>query len=96
MLIFLDADTCVEEGGLRNIVDTYLEKDGIVSVQPFHKTKRLYEQLSCVFQCNHDGRDGRFHCHGETYVKPIGLFGPCVVMRKETLLRKWWSHYSQG
>jgi 4,4'-diaponeurosporenoate glycosyltransferase len=82
ILIFLDADTCVEEGGLRNIVATYLEKGGIVSVQPFHKTRRLYEQLSAFLNIIMMAGMGAFTVMGEL-VKPIGLFGPCIAVRKE-------------
>ncbi len=82
ILIFLDADTCVEKGGLRAIVDTYLETDGIVSLQPYHRTRRLYEQLSVFFNIIMMGAMGPFTVMGSR-IRPIGLFGPCVVMRKE-------------
>jgi 4,4'-diaponeurosporenoate glycosyltransferase len=81
ILVFLDADTCIEKGGLKNIVDTYLETDGIVSVQPYHKTRRLCEQLSVFFNIIMMGAMGPFTIMGSR-IKPIGLFGPCVVMRK--------------
>src|SRR4030042_973134 len=81
ILIFLDADTCLEKGGLRNIVDTYLETDGIASIQPYHKTRRLYEQLSLFFNIIMMGAMGPFTVMGSR-IKPIGLFGPCIVMRK--------------
>ena len=81
ILIFLDADTCLDEGGLRDIVDTYLETGGIVSVQPYHKTRRLYEQLSLFFNIIMMGAMGPFTVMGRR-IKPIGLFGPCVVMRR--------------
>jgi 4,4'-diaponeurosporenoate glycosyltransferase len=82
ILVFLDADTCVEKGGLRDIVDTYLETDGIVSVQPYHKTRRLYEQLSMFFNIIMMGAMGPFTVMGSR-IKPVGLFGPCVVVKKE-------------
>jgi 4,4'-diaponeurosporenoate glycosyltransferase len=81
ILIFLDADTCLDEGGLRDIVDTHLETGGIVSVQPYHKTRRLYEQLSLFFNIIMMGAMGPFTAMGRR-IKPIGLFGPCVVMRR--------------
>jgi 4,4'-diaponeurosporenoate glycosyltransferase len=81
ILVFLDADTCLEKGGLRDIVDTYLQTDGIVSVQPYHKTRRLYEQLSLFFNIIMMGAMGPFTVMGKR-ISPIGLFGPCVVMRK--------------
>lgn len=81
ILIFLDADTCLERGGLRDMIETYLETDGIVSVQPYHKTRRLYEQLSVFFNIIMMGAMGPFTVMGSR-IKPIGLFGPCVIMRK--------------
>lgn len=81
ILIFLDADTCLEKGGLRDIVDTYLETDGIISIQPYHKTRRLYEQLSLFFNIIMMGAMGPFTVAGNR-IKPIGLFGPCVVMTR--------------
>jgi 4,4'-diaponeurosporenoate glycosyltransferase len=81
ILVFLDADTCFEKGGLRDIVDTYLQTDGIVSVQPYHKTRRLYEQLSLFFNIIMMGAMGPFTVVGRR-INPIGLFGPCVIMRK--------------
>ena len=81
LLIFLDADTCIEKGDLRDIVETYLQTDGIVSIQPYHKTRRPYEQLSLFFNIIMMGAMGPFTVMGGR-IKPIGLFGPCVVMRK--------------
>lgn len=81
ILVFLDADTCVERNGLGDIVDTYLERDGILSVQPYHRTRRLYEQLSMFFNIIMMAAMGPFTVMGKR-LKPIGLFGPCVVMSK--------------
>jgi 4,4'-diaponeurosporenoate glycosyltransferase len=86
ILVFLDADACVEKNGLRDIVDTYLERDGILSVQPYHKTRRLYEQLSMFFNIIMMAAMGPFTVLGDR-IKPIGLFGPCVVMRKAYYLQ---------
>jgi 4,4'-diaponeurosporenoate glycosyltransferase len=82
ILVFLDADTCVEKNGLKDIVDTYLERDGILSVQPYHRTGRLYEQLSVFFNIIMMAAMGPFTVMGNR-IQPIGLFGPCVVMRKQ-------------
>ncbi len=86
ILLFLDADTYVEKDGLRDIVDTYLERDGILSVQPYHKTRRLYEQLSMFFNIIMMAAMGPFTVLVDR-IKPIGLFGPCVVMRKAYYLQ---------
>jgi len=85
VLIFLDADTCLEQGGLRNIVDTYLERGGVVSIQPYHRTVGLYEQLSAFFNTIMLAAMGAFTVLGRR-IKPIGLFGPCVVVSKDSYL----------
>lgn len=81
ILVFLDADTCLGKGGLREIVDTCLQTDGVVSVQPYHKTRRLHEQLSLFFNIVMMGAMGPFTVMGKR-ISPIGLFGPCIVMSK--------------
>ncbi len=86
ILVFLDADTCLEKGGLRDIVDTYLEADGIASIQPYHKPRKLYEQLSLFFNIVMMGAMGPFTVMGRR-IRPIGLFGPCIVMSKAYYLR---------
>ncbi len=85
VLIFLDADTCLEQGGLRSIVDAYLEREGVVSVQPYHRTGRLYEQLSAFFNVIMLGAMGAFTIMGRR-LRPIGLFGPCVVVSRQSYL----------
>lgn len=82
ILIFLDADAFIEKDGLKKIVETYVKKDGAVSIQPYHKTGRLYEQLSAFFNIIMMGAMGTFSVMGNL-IKPIGLFGPCVVMRQK-------------
>jgi len=83
ILIFLDADTFLEKDGLKRILDTYLNKDGVISIQPYHRTRRLYEQLSAFFNVIEMWAMGTFTVAG-SLIKPIGLFGPCIVMRRET------------
>lgn len=85
VFIFLDADTCIEKDGLKDIVNTYFERGGVLSIQPYHKTKRLYEQLSAFFNVIMMGAMGTFTVFGNL-LKPIGLFGPCVVMRRKYYL----------
>jgi 4,4'-diaponeurosporenoate glycosyltransferase len=85
ILVFLDADTCIEKDGLNKIVGTCLRRDGVVSIQPYHRTERLYEQLSAFFNIIVMGAMGTFTIVGNL-LKPIGLFGPCVVMRKKYYL----------
>ena len=49
VLVFLDADTEPAPGLLESLVAQQQRLGGLVSVQPFHRTERLYEQLSLLF-----------------------------------------------
>jgi len=82
ILIFLDADTVLEENGLKNIVETYVEKDGVLSIQPYHKMRELYEELSAFFNIIVMAGIGTFSVLGRR-IKPMGLLGPVVVMKKQ-------------
>ena len=49
VLVFLDADTEPAAQLLESLVAQQQRLGGLVSVQPFHRTERLYEQLSLLF-----------------------------------------------
>jgi glycosyltransferase involved in cell wall biosynthesis len=49
VLVFLDADTEPGPQFLERIVAAQQRLGGLVSVQPFHRTERAYEQLSVLF-----------------------------------------------
>ena len=85
VLVFLDADTVLEKNGLKNIIETYVEKDGVLSIQPYHKVRNLYEQLSAFFNIIVMAGIGAFTVLGRR-IKPIGLFGPVVVMKRQYYL----------
>jgi len=85
ILVFLDADTVLEKNGLKNIIETYVEKDGALSIQPYHKMRNLYEQLSAFFNIIAMAGMGAFTVLGRR-IKPIGLFGPVVVMKRQYYL----------
>jgi len=85
ILIFLDADTVLEKNGLKKIIETYVEKDGVLSIQPYHKMRKLYEQLSAFFNIIMMAGSGAFTVLGRR-IKPIGLFGQVVVMRRQYYL----------
>jgi len=85
ILIFLDADTVLEKNGLKKIIETYVAKDGVLSIQPYHKMRNLYEQLSAFFNIIMMAGSGAFTVLGRR-IKPIGLFGQVVVMRRQYYL----------
>src|SRR4030042_3034229 len=82
IFFFLDADTFLEPEGLSKIVSTYLEKGGLLSIQPFHKMKRRYERLSAIFNIITLGGMNAFTPLGPK-LKPIGAFGPCMVCSRK-------------
>ncbi len=49
VLVFLDADTEPQPPLLHNLVAALEAQGGLVSVQPYHRTERAYEQLSLLF-----------------------------------------------
>jgi len=85
ILVFLDADTVLEKNGLKNIIETYVEKDGVLSIQPYHKMRNLYEQLSAFFNIVMLAGIGAFTVLGSR-IKPLGLFGPVVAMKRQFYL----------
>lgn len=49
LLLFLDADTVLAPDALAGLLEMHDEHGGLVSVQPFHRVVRPYEQLSAYF-----------------------------------------------
>ena len=49
LLVFLDADTEPEPEFLERLLACHERLGGLVSVQPFHRTEKAYEQLSLLF-----------------------------------------------
>ncbi|MFC1893883.1 glycosyltransferase [Chloroflexota bacterium] len=82
LIIFLDADTVLEDGGLDRITSSYNKTDGVLSIQPYHKMLKLYEQLSAFFNIVLMAGMGSFTILGKI-IEPIGLFGPVIVLDKK-------------
>lgn len=82
LLLFLDADTVLEAGGLSRMVSTYEDKGGLFSVYPYHRMERPYEQLSAFFNLIAAAGSGAFTVLG-TLLKPRGAFGPCILCSRE-------------
>jgi 4,4'-diaponeurosporenoate glycosyltransferase len=82
LLAFLDADTFIEKDALDRILGNCIANDGVLSIQPYHKVFKLYEQLSAFFNLVLMAAMGSFTVLGEM-IKPIGLFGPVMVLEKK-------------
>jgi 4,4'-diaponeurosporenoate glycosyltransferase len=78
IFLFLDADTCIEAGGLQKILHAYLQQGGLLSIWPYHHMKRLYERLAALFNIIIMASMGSFTIRGAKS-RNLGAFGPCVV-----------------
>jgi 4,4'-diaponeurosporenoate glycosyltransferase len=78
LFVFLDADTCIEAGGLKKILSSYLAHGGLLSIWPYHRMRRLYERLSALFNIIIMASMGSFSIRNKK-ARSLGAFGPCVV-----------------
>lgn len=78
-LVFLDADTELGPDGLTALVDAHdrLAADGLLSVQPYHRTEQVYEQASAVANVVSMIGSGCFSPAAPT--DRAMAFGPCLV-----------------
>jgi len=82
VLVFLDADTVLEPGGLDRLVDAHRRRGGLVSVQPFHVTEQPYERLSAFFNVVSMMGVDAFTPFGSRR-PPRGAFGPALITSSE-------------
>ncbi len=88
LFIFLDADTEFEDNGLQKIMHTYMntvheddtEGGVVLSIAPYHKVKKLYEELSAVFNIITLGSMNAFTPLKS--LKTTGLFGPSLIVHR--------------
>ncbi|MGD0349132.1 MAG: glycosyltransferase [Verrucomicrobiota bacterium] len=74
LLLFLDADTWFEPGGLSRILSGYT--GGAFSVGPYHAVRKPYENLSLFFNLNMN-----------VGTVPRGLFGQMLLVERESYRR---------
>ncbi|MFO7782132.1 MAG: glycosyltransferase family 2 protein [Spirochaetia bacterium] len=82
LFVFLDADTRLEDDGLRRLIETQVVRGGFVSVQPYHRMETAYERLSAFFAFIVMGGIRAFTILGGR-LPPRGLFGPAIACRRE-------------
>jgi 4,4'-diaponeurosporenoate glycosyltransferase len=80
-LMFLDADVFFETGGFRKIMETFAAGEGTLSIQPYHRTRCRYEELSAFFNLAVMTGMGAFAAPGLRGL-PAGAFGPCLVISR--------------
>ncbi len=84
VLIFLDADTTFENDGLKKIIDTFLdfENETAMSLAPYHKVEKYYEEFSSIFNIVMMGAMNAFT---PSKIKNAdGLFGQSLIIKKDT------------
>jgi len=77
-LIFLDADTMSLPGAIKKITSCLADFKGAVSIQPYHRIKKFYENFSLFFNIILMAGIGVF-TPLQSRVRPIGAFGPCLA-----------------
>jgi len=84
ILIFLDSDTEFEKDGLQKLVDTFLnlENKSAMSVAPYHKVQKLYEEFSSVFNVVMMGAMNAFTPYKNNIAD--GLFGQSLILDRDT------------
>lgn len=85
LLLFLDADVqLVDEHSLQRIIQSFEpQQKGILSLQPYHVPKRLYENLSVVFNIIVLTGMNVFTAWRNRF-KTAGSFGPCILCDRES------------
>ena len=84
-LMFLDADVqFVTEDSLEKILSSYQKQNskGILSIQPYHKIEKKYENLSVIFNIIVLTGVNVFTIWKEKF-KTAGSFGPCILCNKD-------------
>jgi len=81
LLVFLDADTALDSGGLAALASTQDADGGLVSVMPYHVTGRPYEALAAIFNIVVVASVNEFSLLGRR-LAPTGCFGACLVSRR--------------
>lgn len=82
LLLFVDADTWFEAGGLPRILGTREVAGGVLSVGPYHAVRRPHEQWSAFFNLIMTAGIGAFTLLGER-VPPRGLFGQMLLVPRD-------------
>ncbi|MDP8954068.1 MAG: glycosyltransferase [Actinomycetota bacterium] len=77
LLVFLDADTRLEPGGLDRLRRAAALTGGLYSVQPWHEVVRPHERLAALFNLVAMMGTGAFTPRARA--RTVGAFGPCLV-----------------
>lgn len=80
LLLFLDADVRLHADALRCLMQTYEKNQCVISVQPYHQTRKGYEQFSFFFNMIQIAANAT----GTLFKLPnAGLYGPVIFIGRE-------------
>lgn len=82
ILLFLDSDVVLAPGALAKLLAHFTEREGLLTVQPYHSMKKNYERLSAIFNIVAMAGVNAF-TPLRSALKPAGAFGPCIMCRKK-------------
>ncbi len=83
ILLFLDADVRLQENAIEKLIAIYTKHQCVISIQPYHRTQRFYEQFSLFFNVV------QIAGNGSALPKPqnFGLFGPIIMVSRDDYQR---------
>lgn len=81
ILLFLDADVRLSPHAILNLIHAYDENNCVISVQPYHQTKRYYEQFSFFFNLIQIAANSTSIA---LKTQSIGLYGPVILIDQNT------------
>jgi 4,4'-diaponeurosporenoate glycosyltransferase len=82
ILLFLDADVVLAPGATSRLLTTFMDGEGLLTVQPYHLMQKNYERLSAIFNIIVLAGMNAF-TPLQSKLKPAGAFGPCMMCRKD-------------
>jgi 4,4'-diaponeurosporenoate glycosyltransferase len=80
LFLFLDADVRLEPDAVEELMASYQTHGGVISIQPYHRVLRMYEQLSLFFNLIQIAGNGLGKCFR---ANQIGLFGPVILIGRD-------------
>jgi len=81
-LLFLDADTRLEDDAVERLVSEAGRTGGIITLQPFHRIEEFYENFSAFFNVVVLAGIDAFGVFSKP-ARPSGGFGPCILVSKK-------------
>lgn len=87
LLLFLDSDTRLSSpDALEKLAAAYNRRGGLLSLQPYHRVKKIYEQLSGFFNMIVMVGSNSFSIWSRPG-RADGCFGPCILTSREDYRR---------